>query len=421
MKDGTRVLKVIIGIKTYYKTIRTSIHNTLRALHNHPYYQTLQAKLGKRTLNYLISTSLIIFLYLLLTLHHPKKLHEKPPVPVLLAKVRRDDVPLYLNTIGTVTPLDSSTIKTQINGYLTRVLFQEGQWVQKGDLLAQIDPSPYEAQLKQAEGQLVRDKALLDNARLDLRRYQKLYTTDSISQQTLDTQTYLVKQYEGTVKADQGVVDAAKTNLHYCRIIANISGIIGLRQINPGNFVQTSDTTPLTTINTLQPITVVFPIPEDDLPRVLKNSKKEPLITEAFDRKEETRIETGHLNAIDSQIDPTTGTIKLKAIFPNKKEELYPNQFVNIRLKLNTLQNVLVVPTAAIQMGREGPFLYVVNHNKTVSLKKIEVTTTFKEDSVVSGDGIFENQEVVIQGYDKLAEGVKVSLSKDVGSRKFIS
>lgn len=310
------------------------------------------------------------------------------------------------------------TVKTQINGRLTAVLFQEGQLVQKGEFLAQIDPRPYEAQLQQAEGQLLKDTAILENARLDLKRYKTLYQEDSVSRQTLDTQKSLVKQLEGTVQSDQGLVDSAKVNLQYCKIISDISGVIGLRQVNPGNFVQTTDATPITTINAISPIAVVFPLPEDDLIRVHAQFKDHSLPVDAFDRKEETILDTGQLTAIDSQIDSTTGTIKLKAAFKNEHHRLFPNQFVNIRLKVNTLRDTLVIPTAAIQMGRQGPFVYILDpQSKTVSVKPIIVKTSVGENSAISGE-LQDGQAVIIQGQDKLTEGAIVAPSEITGPSK---
>lgn len=373
-------------------------------------YKMLETKWGAKKLHRFMTLGLIMALSMLLwscNANRQDKNKQKPPVPVVVTSIKKEDVPLYLDTIGTVTPIDSIVIKTQINGRITEVRFKEGQLVQKGDLLVQIDPQPYEASLEQAEGQLVKDEAFLKNARLDLKRYKQLFKEDSISQQTLDTQASLVKQYEGIVQSDQGAVDNAKVNLKYCQIISDITGVVGLRQINPGNFVQTTDATPITTVNTISPISVVFPIPEDDLVRVQNNFRKMVLVTEAYDRKQENLLATGELIAIDSQIDNTTGTIKLRAQFKNEQYTLYPNQFVNVRLKVETLRDSLVVPTAALQMGRQGAFIYLIDENKTVSAKQVTVQTTVGENSAITGD-IKEGQIVVIQGQDKLAEGTIV-------------
>lgn len=383
----------------------------------HPTYQSLQAKLGKKKLNKLIALCGLIGLLFLLwvcTAHNRNKHDLKPPIPVVVAKIHKSDVPLYLNTIGTVTPIESIVVKTQVNGRLTTILFQEGQRIQKGELLAQIDPLPYEAQLQQAEGQLLKDTAILENARLDLKRYKTLYKEDSVSRQTLDTQKSLVKQFEGIVQSDQGLVESAKINLHYCKIISDISGVIGLRQVNPGNYVQTTDTIPIATINTISPISVVFPLPEDDIIQVIDKFKENSLIVDAFDRKGEIILDTGQLSAIDSQIDSTTGTIKLKAIFKNDHHRLFPNQFVNIRLKVDTLYSTLVIATAAIQVGRQGPFIYVLDpQNNSASVKPITIKTSIGENSAISGD-IQEGQFLIIQGQDKLTEGAIVVPSEEI-------
>ncbi|MDF3033320.1 MAG: multidrug transporter subunit MdtA [Alphaproteobacteria bacterium] len=382
----------------------------------HSFYQPIQSCLGKKGVYWVAGGSIFLFFVLALTYWgrsgNGDRQTAKPPTPVLAAKVRKGDVPLYLNAIGTVTPLESLTVKSQINGRILRVHFDEGQMVTKGQLLVDIDPLPYEALLKQYQGQLVRDEALLNNARLDLKRYKKLYAQDSVSQQMLETQIHVVKQYEGTVSSDQGLIDSAKVNLHYCRITADISGMVGLRQVNPGNLVQATDTTPITTINQISPITVVFPIPEDDLGQVQEKMKsRASLVADAFDGKGEKILATGRFLAMDSQIDHTTGTIKLKAIFDNKDSRLFPNQFVNIRLNIDTLPDALIVPTAAVQTGRQGPFLYVVNEkDKTVSVKLVTVKTRIEGESVVEGD-IAEGLLVVVQGTDKLSEGALVTVT----------
>lgn len=399
-------------LKTKRAFNQAALSAALSTAKAHPLYQSLQAKLGEKKLNRLITLcglGALVFLLWACNVNNRPKQDLKPPIPVVVAKIHKSDIPLYLNTIGTVTPLESVIVKTQINGRLTAVLFQEGQRVQKGEFLAQIDPRPYEAQLQQAEGQLLKDTAILENARLDLKRYKTLYNEDSVSRQTLDTQKSLVKQLEGTVQSDQGLVESAKVNLQYCKIVSDISGVIGLRQVNPGNFVQTTDAIPLTTINAISPISVVFPLPEDDLIQVHDQFKENPLTADAFDRKGEIILDTGQLTAIDSQIDTTTGTIKLKAAFKNEHHRLFPNQFVNIRLKVNTLRDTLVVPTAAIQIGRQGPFIYILDpQNKSVSAKSITIKTSIGEDSAISGD-IQDGQAVIIQGQDKLTEGAIVA------------
>jgi len=395
-------------LKKAGKKIQGSAEAISHKLISHSLYQTVQSKIGERRMYWLnVSVILIlcvfVFTYCDSSGNRDKK--SSPPVPVITTKIRQGDLPLYLKTIGTVTPIESIAVRTQINGRILKINFEEGQRVIKGQVLVEIDPQPYEAILKQYQGQLVRDQALLDNARVDLKRYKKLYDQDSVSQQTLETQIHLVEQYEGAVRSDQGLVDSAKVNLQYCRITSDISGMIGLRQVNPGNFVQTTDTTFISMVNRISPITVVFPIPEDDLGKVLEKLKSNTsLVADAFDRKEEKILATGHLLAMDSQIDNTTGTIKLKATFDNDDHQLFPNQFVNVRLKLGMLSNVLIVPTAAIQMGRDGSFLYIANEEKkTVSVKVVTVKVSEGELSCIEGE-VTVGQSVVIQGTDKLQE-----------------
>lgn len=348
---------------------------------------------------------LLLFLF-----HGTNKKKATPPLVVAVASVKRADVPLYHNTIGTVTPVGSAVIKTQINGYLTKVHFQEGASVRKGDLLAQIDPLPYEAALEQSEGALMRDKALLKNARTDLQRYEMLGKQDSVSKQVLDTQRALVKQYEGLVKIDEGLVKSAKVNVRYCRIVSEIDGVVGLRTVNPGNFVQTSDVTPITTITTLSPMGVVFPVSADHLPAILEKIRADQKINvDIFDKNGTVLLESGVLAAVDSQISVTTGTVDLKAVFQNTKVTLYPNQFVNVRLTLETLKKALTLPSAAVQMGNKGSFVYVVNpKDKSVEAKQIKVLTILGEDTAVSGH-ITQGQLVITQGQDKVTQGSIVS------------
>jgi len=340
------------------------------------------------------------------------------PIPVVTALVNSQEMPVLIPALGSVTATETVTVKTQINGQLLRVDFQEGQTVKAGELLAEIDPRPYQAQLLQFEGQLARDLALLANARIDLERYKKLYSQDSVSQQILDTQNSLVNQYEGAVKFDVGQIEAIKLNLSYCRITAPISGRVGLRQVDPGNFVQTTDQTALFVINTIQPITVIFSIPEDNLPKIIeKVNAGNHLKTEAYDRAQNKLLSTGELLTFDNQIDPTTGTIKLKAQFKNEKENLFPNQFVNCRLQVEILKNAKAIPIAAIQRGVKGPFVYLVNPDHTVSVKLVTIQVTNGDTVAISGD-ILPNQLVVVEGADKLTEGSKVTFSDNSSSQR---
>jgi membrane fusion protein, multidrug efflux system len=333
------------------------------------------------------------------------------PIPVGVAPVAKGDMPVILSQLGTVTPLATVTLKTQINGYLTEVAFQEGQMVKKGDFLAQIDPRPYQVALEQAEAQLAKDQALLRNARVDLQRYNTLVAENSIARQTRDTQVSLVAQYEATVKSDQAQIDAQKLNLTYCHIVAPVTGRVGLRQVDAGNYVQTSDPNGIVVVTQLQPISVIFTLPEDNLPEVFKRwHAGAQLPVTAYDRSGSVELDKGTLNTIDNQIDTTTGTVKLRAMFNNEQLVLFPNQFVNVQLVVDTLHNVDIVPSASIQRGAPGTFVYLVKPDHTVAVQKVKLgPTDGRHIAILSG--LEPGESIVVDGTDRLRDGAKVTLA----------
>lgn len=322
----------------------------------------------------------------------------------------QSDVPVYLNGLGTVTGLRTVTVKSRVDGELVHVGFKEGALVHEGDLLAEIDPRPYEVQLMQAEGQLLRDEALLKNAQLDLERYRTLLEQDSIASQQAATQESVVKQYQGIVVTDRGVVANAKLQLSYAKITAPITGRLGLRIVDQGNIVKASDANGIVVITQTQPITVVFTLPEDQLPAVMKQLHAgKNLAIDAYDRSGKNKLAQGQLLAVDNQIDLNTGTVKLKGLFANDDTVLFANQFVNIKMKIDTLQNATTVPSAAIQSGNAGTFVYVVKDEQTVSTRPVKLGAAY-EDKVAVLEGLQVNERVVVEGADKLREGAKVKL-----------
>lgn len=332
------------------------------------------------------------------------------PQPVTAVTTKKADLDVYLRALGTVIPTNTVTVKSQVGGQLMSLHFKEGQVVKKGDLLAQIDPRPFQVQLMQAEGQLARDEELLRNAEADLVRYKLLLTQDSIAVQQVTTQESLVNQYKGVVRTDKGQIANARLQLTYARIVSPLTGLVGLRQVDPGNMVAVSDSNGIAVLTQLQPITVVFSVPQDNLPLVLKHiNAGEAMPVLAYDQDGKTLLANGKLLAVDNQIDTTTGTIKLKAIFDNKNNELFPNQFVNVRLKMDTLRDATLMSTVAVQRGSIGTFAYVVKKDKTVTVSKLKLGPT-EGDYVAVTEGLEPGELVVTVGGDKLREGSKVEI-----------
>jgi membrane fusion protein, multidrug efflux system len=329
--------------------------------------------------------------------------------PVVAVPAVKGDIDITLTELGTVTPLATVTVISQISGQLVRVAYQEGQMVKKDDLLAEIDSRPYELALSQAQGALERDKALLETAELDLKRYQDLVKTNAIPRQQLDTQASLVIQDRGNVISDQAQIDTQKLNITYCHIVSPVTGRVGLRLVDAGNYVTPNGTTGIVVITQLQPISVIFTVPEDNLPQIVKRLRQDAkLSATAFDRSGTIKLGVGELTTLDNQIDTTTGTLKLRAQFANEDEILFPNQFVNVQLLVDVLHDAVVVPTSAIQRGAPGTFVYVVNADSTVAVRIITLGPTSGERVAVQS-GLVPGDRVVIDGTDKLRNGAKVT------------
>jgi len=344
---------------------------------------------------------------------------QSGPVAVSVATVTSGDVQLRIPALGTVTPLATVTVRTQISGVMQRILFTEGQIVHQGDALAQIDPRPYEAALQQMRGNLRRDQALLADARLDLKRYEGLVKEDSIAQQQLDTQRALVDQYTGTIESDEGQVKTASVNLIYTRIAAPVTGRVGLRQVDQGNYVTPGDTNGIAVINQIQPITVIFPIPEDNVPSLVGRLRSgAALPVEAYDRTNSAKLADGKLLTIDNQIDVTTGTIKLRAQFENSDGLLFPNQFVNVQLLQELLKNQIVMPNSAVRRGAPNgvvsTFVYVVNPDHTVKVRPVTLGVVDGERVAVA-QGLSVGEIVVTEGGDRLRDGAEVQLPSAAG------
>jgi len=332
-----------------------------------------------------------------------------PPIPVVAATSHKGDIGVYYSGLGAVTPLATVTVKSRVDGQLMSVRYREGDTVHQGDLLVEIDDGPYRAALTQAEGELMKDQAALENARIDLVRYQQLVPQKAIPEQQLATQQATVHQDEGVVKLDEGQIESAKVNLAYCKIAAPATGRIGLRLVDPGNIVQTADTNGLLVITQMDPISAIFTISEDQLQVVLKKmAAGQTLEVDAYSRDAKTKLAQGSLTTLDNQIDPATGTLKLRATFENPKGTLFPNQFVNARLLVEEKRGVTLVPTAAVQRNSQATYVYVVKADSTVTVRPIAIGTTEGDDSEVTS-GLAPGEVVVMTGVDKLEEGTKVN------------
>ncbi len=337
--------------------------------------------------------------------------HGEPPQAVGIATIAAGNVPIVLAGLGTVTPLATVTVRSQLSGYLTEIGFREGQTVKQGDFLAQIDPRPYEALLAQYQGQLMRDQALLQNSKLDLARFQRLIQQDSIAKQNVDTQAAQVKQNEGTVASDQALVDQQRLNITYTRIISPVEGRVGLRQVDQGNYI-TAASTSIVVVTQLHPISVVFTLPEDDVARVMRRLRAgAKLAVSAYDRGDANLIATGILDTVDNQIDTTTGTVKLRAIFQNQDDSLFPNQFVNAKLTVDTITDAPIVPTGAILRGTPGTYVYLMDGDDKVVVRPVTLGEADGARTVVK-TGLAVGDRVVVDGTDRLRDGASVRITE---------
>ena len=349
-----------------------------------------------------------------------KTARTPPPIPVVVAQSEKGNIGVYVTGLGTVTPINTIEVKTRVDGQLMTVAYQEGEMVQQGAPLVEIDPRPFQVQLAQAEGQLLKDQAALENSRIDLQRYESLITKNAVAQQVLQTQRATVAQNEATVKTDQANIDSAKLNIAYCHITAPITGRIGLRLVDPGNLVSAAASTPLLVITQTQPISIIFTIPEQQVTEVrapLRAGKR--LRVDALDRNGQTMLASGELTTLDNQIDPTTGTLKLRATVANKDDVLFPNQFVNARMLVQEKKGVTLIPNAAVQRNAQNTFVYVVKPDESVTIRNVRIGTTDAEHSEVVS-GVSPHELIVIDGVDRLQAGsrVAVSWSQDEDTRK---
>jgi multidrug efflux system membrane fusion protein len=336
-------------------------------------------------------------------------------VPISTTTATKGSIGVYINALGTVTPVYTATITSRVDGQINSVDYREGQMVHKGDILIQIDPRPYQAALTQAEGTLAHDEALLAEGRIDLNRYQEAFNRNAIAKQQLDDQVQTVKQVEGSVKNDQGTVAAATTNVDYTTIRAPIDGRVGLRLLDPGNIVTSGSTTPLVVVTQLQPITVIFSVAEDYLPQIQKQMRAgHKMSVDALDRDQLTKLASGFLLTLDNQIDTSTGTVKLKAIFQNGDLTLFPNQFVNARLLVDTQEDATLVPSAAIQRNAQTAFVYLIKSDQTAAVQNVTVGTT--DGNISAVQGIQPGDVIAMTGFDKLQDGAKVTVRNGNGS-----
>ncbi|MCC6068215.1 MdtA/MuxA family multidrug efflux RND transporter periplasmic adaptor subunit [Ferrovum sp. PN-J185] len=369
-----------------------------------------------------IILSIVILFVVWGYVHHKRKLaneaaqqHIRPIPPVVVAKTVQRDFPVWVTGLGTVTPVYNVTVRSRVDGEIVKIYFKEGDIVKKGDPLIDIDPRPYQVQLEQAQGQLEHDQALLNNAKLDLKRYTVLSAKGAIPKQQLDTQKYLVIQYEGTVLTDKSQVDNAKLQLTYSHITAPVTGRLGLRLVDLGNIIHAADTNGMVALTQLDPITVIFPLPQDIIPKVmLRLNSKQLIPVQVWNRNNTQFITDGSLITVDNLVDTTTGMVKLRANFDNKDYKLFPNEFVNARILIETIPNANVVPAASIQQGNSGPYVYVYHeNNKTVSVQKVSVGPTNDKDTVVLS-GLKPGDIVVKDGIDNLREGAQVKVANSL-------